>query len=96
MPVIGEFATGVGIGTAVAVGNFSLSVMTAKFASTKSAAVATGAAMLSMGVRLPVLAWLLMLLFKSGYHFGPLIVSFVITYTMLMGVEVVLVNRERG
>ncbi len=57
MPSVGEFAAGAGFGAAAAAGNFLLSVAAAKFASTKSAAEATGITLLSMGIRLPMLAW---------------------------------------
>ena len=90
------FIAGVGLGAAIAAGNFFLSVLTARFASTRAVAVATGVTLLSMGIRLTGLAVIFLLLFKSGYRFAPLLVSFVLFYTMLMGAEVIILNRERG
>ena len=90
------FIAAVGLGAALAAGNFFLSVLTARFASTRTVAVATGVTMLSMGVRLTGLAVIFLLLSKSGYRFAPLLVSFVLVYTMSMGAEVILLNRERS
>lgn len=87
---------GVGIGAAIAAGNFLLSLLTAKLASTRSVGSAMGVALVSMIVRLAALAVFFLILLKSGHRFLPMLVSFVFVYTVLMGVEVMLLNRERS
>lgn len=84
------------IGAAVAVGNFLLSLLTVKFAATRTTGAATGFVMLGMAVRLAGVAGILSVLLMRGYEPAPLLLSFVLMYTMLMVVEVVLLNRERG
>jgi len=87
---------GVGVGVAIAAGNFLLSLLTTKLASTRSVGSAMGVALASMVVRLVALAVFFLMLFESGHRFVPMLVSFVFVYTVLMGVEVMLLNRERS
>ncbi|MDP1808262.1 MAG: hypothetical protein Q8L35_01855 [Actinomycetota bacterium] len=95
-PAAGDFVVEVGIGAAMAGGNFLLSLLTAKFASTRTIGTAMGLTVLGMAVRLAGVAGLFLMLLKLGYKPVPLLISFVFLYTMFMGVEAVLLNRERG
>lgn len=52
--------------------------------------------MLGIVVRLAGLAILFWTFFKLGYAIGPLLISFVFAYTILMAGEIALLNRERS
>lgn len=84
----------VGIGAALAVGNFVLSLFTARLASNKKTSTAMGITMSSMIVRLIMLGAIFIELLKLRYYVLTL-VGFVFVFTVLTWFEAILLSRGK-
>jgi hypothetical protein len=83
------------VGFVLAAGNAVLAIGTARVAASKPAQTAAAMTIGSMGVRLPILMLLIWMLLRAGHQALPLIISFVITYTIFVILEVAVLNRGR-
>lgn len=89
-------AISAGIGVALASINSGLTIIIAVLALKKSALTAGIATAVGMFVRLAALAIIFFALIRAGYEAGPLLFGFVITYTILLGVEFLVLSRRRS
>jgi hypothetical protein len=86
----------IAVGFVLAAGNSVLAIATARAAASKPVQTAAVMTIGSMGVRLPVMMLLIWLLLRTGYQALPLMISFLITYTIFVVLEVKLLSKGKG